>query len=319
MRSAAIVVAVAACRFLPGAALDAGSGSGSDAGMPDTPRDGSADDGCWAIWEHGTPRFSTPVEITGLIAGDTGFAFNERDPFISADELTLYFSSDADDGFAIYAATRGSAGGTFGSATQVSAIDVSDSESKITFTADGSIAIYASSDGDDDNLFESQVSGGVVQAGSMANLTQIDNAEGQGDPSLTPSGDHLYFSDTDLDGQYLAMSARTGSGDAPFAAEVVTPFATIMADGAAAYADPSISGDELVLVFTEYNDIVDSVFYATRSSTAEPFGSAQPISVAHGSAFNDDGQLSADGCTLYFASGRLHDDIQRIFVTTISP
>jgi hypothetical protein len=92
-----------------------------------------------------------------------------------------------------------------------------------------------------------------------------------------------------------------------------------MADGAQDYADPSISGDELVLVFTEYDGSVDSVFYATRGSAGDAFGSARPISVADTTSFNDDGQLSADGCTLYFASDRSHNDLQKIYVTTISP
>ena len=71
-------------------------------------------------------------------------------------------------------------------------------------------------------------------------------------------------------------------------------------------ADPMVSPDELVIVYLGAPDPMTEgdLFYATRASTSEPFGSAQVIPDVNSTALEGDPHVSDDGCELFFGSDR---------------
>src|ERR1051325_10161802 len=121
MRSLALCVAVAGCGFQSSRALDSGAAPGGDGG----PGDGAADAGvdCFAQWRSGPLMLSSPQRLASLTsAGD------DRDPWISHDRLTLYFTSNVTGNQEIYRATRTAPELPFGPADLLINLHVADKD-----------------------------------------------------------------------------------------------------------------------------------------------------------------------------------------------
>jgi len=67
-------------------------------------------------------------------------------------------------------------------------------------------------------------------------------------------------------------------------------------------ADPDLSPDELVVVFSATS--VLTLHAAVRATTADPFGPPFPLSSIVGPGLDADPALSSDGCELFFISNR---------------
>jgi hypothetical protein len=86
-------------------------------------------------------------------------------------------------------------------------------------------------------------------------------------------------------------------------------------------ADPALSLDERIIVFT--SDRVGStlggnLWYATRASTLVPFEPPQPLPGVQTDANEGDGFLTADLCTLYYASAAMGDPNYDLYRATVA-
>src|SRR5256885_2453238 len=197
-----------------------------DAPLADTPDGPPGAPTCLDAWRDHTIVVDAPVAIAELNTGA-----DERDPWLSGDELTIYFSKDvgvALTDFDIEVATRGSTSSAFtgvkpaGDPNQVTnGIDDDSQQAKIAMTADGLSAIYAT---DDSTTIPSQSGVDLFAVTRMSptdpfanptetHLGNVDNNKNQSDPWLSADGGHLYYADTQSSKQVIVFSAGDGSGD----------------------------------------------------------------------------------------------------------
>jgi hypothetical protein len=66
----------------------------------------------------------------------------------------------------------------------------------------------------------------------------------------------------------------------------------------------SVSGDARTLVIDRFQDTLNDLFIASRSSVSAPFGDAMPLDELNTAARESTGTLLADGLEIYFASDR---------------
>ena len=294
-------------------AAGTGEAPGSDAPVIDGPpgllvdapgSDASADADratCWARWLAGTPVLSGTRALTTM--NSTSY---DRDPSLSPDELTLYLSSDrtGSQNGDVWAATRTSTSAAFGTPTIETSVSSGSAETRVSFTADGLLAALGSSrtgtEGGIDIFLATRASTSTpFGVFSNALLTSVNGSDNQHDPFLSSDGLRLYFAPT-TNGQHLEVSTR---------ATQATAFGppTTLIDGDQTDADPSLSQDERVIVFSSRRTGSEGadLWFATRSTPSDSFGTAVRLaSIVNSSSDDGDPTLSADGCTLYFSSNR---------------
>lgn len=315
-RPAALALGVAllgACGFQvagggAGPVIDAPASDGPPGVLVDAPPiDGpgptpdAAPISCWPRWLAGTPTLSGTRALTAVNSSSY-----DRDPSLSPDGLTLYLSSDrtGSQNGDVWSASRASLTAAFGAATLETSVSSGSAETRISFTADGLIAALGSSrtgtEGGIDIFLASRASVGLP-FGTFTNalLTSVNSSDQEHDPFLSSDGLRLYFAPS-TNGQHIEVATR---------ATVASAFGapTILIDGDQTDADPTLSPDERVIVFASRRTGSDGadLWFATRATPADAFGTAVKLASAVNSA-NDDGDpaLSADGCTLYFSSNR---------------
>lgn len=71
-------------------------------------------------------------------------------------------------------------------------------------------------------------------------------------------------------------------------------------------ADPMVSADDLVILFTGAPDTttIAHLFYAARATPTEPFSGVQMIPDVSSTMLDGDPFAAADGCELFFSSDR---------------
>lgn len=137
--------------------------------------------------------FQAGVNLSISVAGK-----NDLDPYLSADDQTLYFASDRGSSYTLYRAPH-SGGNVFGAATVVSELSSGVADSHPVISADG-LWIYWSSQrvdigghkgGDDVYVaHRTTVPGTFVQITNVTELNTVDNEM----PSwISPDGCRLYF------------------------------------------------------------------------------------------------------------------------------
>ena len=268
---------------------------------------GAAGANCFARWLDGSVALAPPQPLTALTsAGD------ERDPWISADGLALYF--DRDPGVHmnndIYVATRTSRADEFANPAAVDNLDTASDEARATLDGDGTLLalssnrtvgrfqIFVSSRGSTTEMFPSPSQPDQAMVASV-NL----GADNVYDPFLSQDGLRLYLAPVVAGAaQQVAMSTRAPGGRF----DGWAPLAGI--NSGAGDADPALSLDERVIVFTSSRALPGSgasnLWYATRQRASDDFTAPQPIPTVNGDTDDGDPMLSADGCELYFASTR---------------
>jgi len=132
-----------------------------------------------------------------------------------------------------------------------------------------------------------------------SNEGTIDDAMNQLDSEISANGLDLYFAYGGT--QVIELATRT---DTTMSFGTPAPIAAIA--NAASQADPTVSPDERVIVYSsERTDIAfagTNLWYATRDDPTQPFGTPQPVPDLNADANEGDPHLSADGCRIYFAS-----------------
>jgi hypothetical protein len=289
------------------------TGVGTDGQPPprdasDAPRDTVATDGsvvapCIASWLSGNVALSTPALVPGVGSSLT----SERDPFLSANELHIYWVSSRGADTDVYVASRMTTSDAFGTdALKTSLSDANRDDSKVTITGDDLIAIEATlrqgGEGGFDLWQATRTMGGTTAFApfTQTGLGTINDSTDQYDPAITADGLRLYYSTGSP--QRIMVSSRSS-----ISAEFPVATAVPGINDAGSNGDPAVSLDERVMIFTSNRAGTDGpadLWYATRTDVSSPFGAPSRVPTVNDVGSDGDPHLSADGCRLYFASFR---------------
>ncbi|HET7500561.1 MAG TPA: hypothetical protein VFK02_06140 [Kofleriaceae bacterium] len=269
---------------------------------------------CWSKWltaGGGSLAFSTIRPL--LHQSDTNAS--ERDPWVSRDGKRLYYAYDPSGaaGSQIYLASRTTSEDEFGTGDAIP--NVSDPnlvQDGVSLTEDELILILASNrataTASDFYLSTRGAMNDTFPNGDDRFLQTVNNLGAQAyDPSLTADGLRLYFS-APLSGgtQHILLSTRLALTDS-FGTPQPVP---VINDATKADADPAVSRDERVIVFSSFRPTgipmtgASNLWYATRQDPGASFGPPRPIPGVNSDKDDGDPRLSDDGCTLYFSSNR---------------
>ena len=135
------------------------------------------------------------------------------------------------------------------------------------------------------------------------NLAELNTAQIDRDPAITPDGLQIFFSSNRPSGEYEIWTATRATTADPFSAPQLTTL------GMASIVEyfVAISHDGLRLYFSATHPGTlggFDIWYSTRTSTAVAFGAPQNFAAAN-STFNDYAvAISADELEVYFSSTR---------------
>lgn len=327
MRRAVVVVLVlvAGCRFAPAhLAADARGAGGDaiDAPAGDGPAD--ADAGCLAAWHAGTVQLgpATPLSVDDANAVD-------RDPFLSGDELTLYFSSDragTQGSVDPWVATRTSLGAPFGAPADQTALASPQGDSKLSTTGDGLYAVFSSSRGGTSggaDLWQATRPSTAMPFGMVkqGDFKALDTVAPEYDPWISADGLTLYYAPIPIGSPQQIEVATRPQTSMPFAsASPVTELYSGTGDG-----DPTLSPDQLIIVFSSQRPPPNAavtpggvnLWYAVRAQPGAPFGPPALVPGVNTDDNEGDPFLSADGCRVYFSSDRAGS--YDLYVATVQP
>ena len=261
------------------------------------PRDGSAAQReCWPVWRARTVAFDPPRRM-----GEFDHFDLQGDASLSEDDTRLYFRREnGATGFDVMTATRAQPGDTWSAPSVVPELQTTQDETRFTVAGDGLSAILASNrtgtlGGFDFWLAERASPTDAFDAPTPALLGQVNGPLDQYDPELMLDGRGLYLAPDDGTGmQRIARAGRASLSD-PFGAPAFLLELPVS-------ADPTVSPDELVLVFS--NPLDGDMYYTTRETTADPFDAVVPVPDLNSAILDNDPELSLDGCELYFKSPR---------------
>jgi hypothetical protein len=257
---------------------------------------------CLAKWKDHSVMLTSPAPV-GINSAE-----EDRDPYISNDELTLYFGSNRAGSQMgdVYVAHRLAVGDNFDIPVIATDISSTDADSRVSMTSSelvmvqashrsaggqGASDIWQSSRTDTASLF-----GPFTEAG----LTAVDDNTEQLDPEISANGLRLYLAVSAFP-QHIAVSERASVGD-PFSAP------TSFIDSTDGDSDPSLSPDELVIVFSSNRVGTGmaggNIWYTTRASIGAALEGPFAVPAVNSPSNDGDPTLSRDGCHLYFASDR---------------
>lgn len=299
-------LALGACSFQHGS-LSGGFGS-DDATIGDddapvvvdaTPIDAPPEVACLGKWRAG-PTFSDPGFL--LNVSTTG---DEGDPFVTADEKTIYFLRSAD----VYKATRSSLSDDFSNVAKAGDLSSAQNDYKVALTADGLTAFV--------NSARTGTAGGadiwratrtsttqLFATPTQTNLINVNTATHQWDPHISANGLRLYYAPDAVPDQHIVMAARNDVNDNFGGPVVLTELDSGMHDN-----DPTLTSDERLIVFASNRGGERNLWYALRAEPTLPFEAPLMVPTLNSTMTIDDGpHISADGCRLYFVSNRDTDD-----------
>lgn len=248
-----------------------------------------------------TAAFGKPVALASL---DT--SADDEHAELSADELTIYFSSTRPGGaggFDIYQATRGSISESFGNVMPAQGINTAGDERTPRMAGNG-LSMYA--------MIAAPTFPGLhialatrpnvtVAFSAMRTVANVNNATNTADPYVLPSGNVMYLA-SDLAGNLgLYRSAKVSGA---FATPTLVPGVNL--DTPAVENNPVVTADELTLFFgsTRPDGTGDfDIYQARRAHVADGFGAPVELKGLNSSGVDVPNWVSPDGCTLYFTRG----------------
>lgn len=138
-----------------------------------------------------TGAFNQVVELTTLNSTST-----EQLPWVTADELTIYFISDRAGSRDIWTASRAQRTDEFAAPTPVVELNSDGDDGKLTLSPDGLVAIFASDrpggvGGLDFYRAARRTTNEPFEAPTL--ISELSTPQADYDPELTRSGDTLYF------------------------------------------------------------------------------------------------------------------------------
>ncbi|MBK8169632.1 MAG: PD40 domain-containing protein [Sandaracinaceae bacterium] len=292
--------------------LDVSDGGAVDAG----PGDGGV---FRCDWSAG------PV-ITGVVAlNPLNTDFNETEPFVTADGLTIYFSSSRTGSGDVYTATRASTSAPFGAPTLVPWASGANWETRVELTADG-LTAYKAQDASGGRTMSDLWVAQRASPGESFALFQplmISTASNDVDPHLTADGLHLYFANNGgTGGRFQILASERASSTESFLTSSVV---TALADTASENANATLNADETVVVFTStrllnVGSTDANIWYSTRASRADAFSAPLPLPATVNNVDVTDYEpfITQDGCEIYFTSTRNAPDDDDLFVALVA-
>jgi len=291
------LVVLAGCSFRHGELAN------SDAPEVDPHLDAAVDgavSNCYARWFDHSVRFGAPQPLS---VNTTGY---ERDPFLTADEQTLYFSAirgaTPED---VYFATRTGTGfASFTTAQPFTDVNSSGGETKLSLTANGLVAVVGSTRGGGSGGVDVWETSRMTTATAFPSPTRdkvmaIETSANEHDPTISADGLHLYFA-PDLGAQHIELVTRATVND-NFAAPAPLPELT----SGTGDADPSPTPDERIIMFSSNRALAgampSNIWYATRGAKTMPFEAPIAVPDINSDFPEGDPHLSSDGCRIYFA------------------
>jgi Tol biopolymer transport system component len=293
-----LLLALCGCGFTPGEIPASDAPVSDTEGLFDAPADGLGLTGCNKRWVEGTITFGSPIQLTEL--GGDG---NQRDPFLSGDELTVYFATGPEMNIDVFMATRSTLGDTFTALQEHTEVTSNANDSRFSITRDLLYAVVSSNRPSGDVDIWSSRRANPLQpfpAFDQIDLAMVNTATDQHDPFITTDGKQLYFAHSSTV-QRIVVSARAPNGT------FSTPAVVSELDSGEGDADPAVSLDERIIVYSSKRGgslAGGNLWYATRLSPSQPFGAPKVIPDLNTDADDGDPWLSDDGCRLYFASDR---------------
>jgi hypothetical protein len=312
---ALLAVLLAGCGFhIPGGSIN-GDG-GIDGARPDgtldadadAPNDGMPNDGplsatCVLDWLNHTIAFDQGTPIATV--NTTSF---ERDPFVSADEKTLWFSNGgatSQGGGDIFVATRPNLAAPFSAPVRDDAFSTSNGvESKMAMTTAQTFVVFASNmpggAGNSDIYERSRPTTSAAWGQiSRIHVMGLETSASELDPFVSPDGMHIYWAPTSPSPQHLMVAKRTSLTESFTSAAALGELNT-----SASECDPMVFADDRVIVFSSdraSQNASGNIWYATRQSVDDPFGEPVELPGVSSDLDDADAHVSADGCRIYFA------------------
>lgn len=257
--------------------------------------------------QAGNWSFSAPEPVAEL--NSAGY---DRDPWLTPDGLTIYFSSDRTGSLGssdIWMASRPDLASPFATPVNAGDFNTADNDGRLSLTFDllnaylstsrsgslGGVDIFSATRASVDDMFASFT--------PVANVNSVDNEH---DPLISPDGLRLYFAPSNhpqrVGGQDLAIAVRARRGDSFAASTVLANVNSTSGD-----ADPSLTFDERILLFASgrAGGLGSSdIYYAVRPDLGSDFSAALLLPVINSASSDGDPFISGDGCELYFYSNR---------------
>jgi Tol biopolymer transport system component len=241
--------------------------------------------------------FGKPVALTSL-----NTTAHEEHADLSADELTIYFSSTRPDGaggFDIYEATRTSTSTPFGNIMSVPGVNTAADERAPRMAVDG-LSMFAN--------VKTSTSGFHIALATRSNVTvafsglkmvaNVNGATNDADPYLVSGGKVMYLT-SDLAGNFGLYRSVMVNG----VFSTPSPVPGVNLDTASIENNPVVTPDELTLIFgsNRPGGTGDYDMYeARRASVADGFGAPIALTGLNTTGSDDPTWISPDGCNLYF-------------------
>ncbi|HEY4175922.1 MAG TPA: hypothetical protein VGM90_03790 [Kofleriaceae bacterium] len=242
--------------------------------------------------------FGTPVRVDALDS-----TADEGDAFLSIDELTVLFTSNRAGGLGagdIYIATRASVSDTWGTPALLAGVNTAGTEVRPSMSADQLTLFVATRANANSAILVSRATRGstAVAFGSLAAVAVVNDGGGDNsEPFIAPDQSALYFASTRGtagDANLLVSTGISGSFSAP-AAVAGTMLTTTSNEGA-----PTLTADQLTLYFRSDRGQSMDIWFATRTSIANGFGTPVNATALNSNSAEVPSWVSADNCVIYF-------------------
>jgi hypothetical protein len=276
------------------------------------PADAGSGLGCPALAGRWTLEAPVPVS-------EVNSSFDEMEPVLSPDQLTLFFSSRRDGSglFHDFQATRPSIGAAFSGVVTNPWVPQQGGETRFSLSKDGLVAFLSASwpngAGATDLWMASRATVGD-SFGTFLDLNGLNTPDEEYDPVPSDDGTRLYFTRWFANStSQLMVASHTAAGDT-----YANPVPVAGFDSTGQNTNAVLTPDETLVVFASYRDGGSGgadIWYASRPDVNSAFSNFQPLPVVNTSADDDEPLLS--GCEFFFASGR--GGSQDIFHSRIIP
>lgn len=278
------------------AAIDAASVDTAD--TTDAPQTIDAPTDATAARCNPTAAFGQPVAVAGVNTSS-----NDTTPFLTPDELTIYFSSNRPGGVGgndIYTATRSSPTGAFGTPALVNGVNLADNESRPVLNASG-LTLYAEvrrGAGTPYHIERATRQNTSASFGAFSAVAAVNSTSNDVAPTILPDESAMYI--VSGRGGNADIWRASGSGGTWLTPVLATGTNLSSTDGE---DYPAVAPDDLTIFFASGRPGgvgSTDIWVATRSSVAQGF--LQPVNLTAVNSAGGDwpGWVSPDGCVLYF-------------------
>ena len=253
--------------------------------------------------------FGTPVRVADF---DPNAA--RSTPRLSPDELTIYFTSNgADAGADLSMAVRSSTSMPFGGEKVLTQSTPSNDNDPMVSADQLLLWFHSNRNGTADIFVATRVSASGP-FGAAATVPGIDQP--------TTNENHAYFRSAGSELWFISDRAGGAGGFDIYVAKrtggaFAAPVRVVELSSAAQDWQPQPSEDGLTILFASDRDGGTGkmdLWIAHRSSVTAPYGTPSALTELNSPSVDQAGWLSADGCRIWFSSGRATSDaVQQLF------